>query len=98
MTPTAHAPRDNLLGICNAVGEDFGFNPLYLRLALAVTLLLDYQVALGTYMILGVSVLVSRALTRAPRAAKSAARTPVFLQAAPLPAARPNERVPELVG
>ena len=28
------AAKDNLLGICNALGNDFGFNPLWLRLAL----------------------------------------------------------------
>ena len=33
------APKDNLLGICNALGSDFGFNPLWLRLALGLVVL-----------------------------------------------------------
>lgn len=69
MTTDTARHQENLLGICNAVGEDWGFNPLFLRLALAVTLLADPEIALGIYAILGMAVLVSRLLTRPYRPA-----------------------------
>lgn len=59
--PAAHA-RDNLFGICAALGEDLGFNPMWLRLAFAVALLFDLEKVLMTYAALGVIVLVSRLL------------------------------------
>ena len=39
MTTHTTPQQDNLLGICHALGETFGFNPLYLRLALLPVLL-----------------------------------------------------------
>lgn len=56
------APRDNLFGVCAALGEDFGFNPLWLRLGFAVALLFSLEKVLLTYAALGVLVLVSRLL------------------------------------
>ncbi|WP_144037151.1 PspC domain-containing protein [Sphingomonas sp. TZW2008] len=54
------APKDNLLGICNALGEDFGFNPLWLRLALGCAFVIQpINVVIG-YLALGLIVLVSR--------------------------------------
>lgn len=61
-TTTAPAPSDNLFGICAALGEDFGFNPMWLRMAFAVALLFDLEKVLVTYAALGVLVLVSRLL------------------------------------
>lgn len=56
------APRDNLFGICAALGEDFGFDPLWLRLGFAVALLFSLEKVLLAYVVLGVLVLVSRLL------------------------------------
>lgn len=54
------APKDNLLGICNALGEDFGFNPLWLRLALGCAFVIQpVNVVIG-YLALGLVVLASR--------------------------------------
>ncbi|MDR6789473.1 phage shock protein PspC (stress-responsive transcriptional regulator) [Sphingomonas sp. BE138] len=61
-TNTPQAPRDNLFGICAALGEDFGFNPMWLRLAFAVALLFSLEKVLLTYAALGVLVVVSRLL------------------------------------
>lgn len=52
--------KDNLLGICNALGEDFGFNPLWLRLALGAAFVIQpVNVVIG-YLALGLVVLMSR--------------------------------------
>lgn len=72
-TPQPNVASDNLFGVCNALGEDFGFNPLWLRLALAVVFLFaPVGVAVG-YFAVGGAVLLARwmfpDLNRKPRAA-----------------------------
>lgn len=59
-TKPLSAPKDNLLGICNALGEDFGFNPLWLRLALGAIFVIQPIGVVVTYLALGLVVLVSR--------------------------------------
>jgi len=54
------APKDNLLGICNALGEDFGFNPLWLRLALGFVFVIQPVAVVVSYLALGLVVLISR--------------------------------------
>ena len=56
-----------VLGVCEAIGEDFGFNPLYLRVALAPLVLWDLKAAVGLYLALGLAVLLSRLLFPAER-------------------------------
>lgn len=65
----APASRDNLLGICHAIGEDFGFNPIFLRIPLAASVIWNPLIAIGTYFGLGAVVLVSRLLFPKPKAA-----------------------------
>lgn len=60
------ARDDTLLGVCFALGEDFGFNPFYLRLLLAVTVLWSLPAAIGAYAALGLLVAVSRWLAPNP--------------------------------
>lgn len=55
------APQ-NLFGICHRVGEDFGFNPLWLRLAFASALILNPVAVITGYFVLGAIVLSSRML------------------------------------
>ncbi len=62
-TASAAAHRDNLFGICHALGETFGFNPLYLRLLLLVGIMLDAKLALLAYVVAGVAVLIAKAAT-----------------------------------
>lgn len=62
MTDTSLTSRDNLFGICAALGEDFGFNPLWLRIGFAVALLFHLEGVLLTYAGLGVLVAASRLL------------------------------------
>ena len=60
------ARDDTLLGVCFALGEDFGFNPVYLRVALALIVLWSLPTALGAYAALGALVAVSRWLAPSP--------------------------------
>ncbi len=60
-TATAETPhQDNLFGVCNALGEDFGFNPLWLRLALAVAFLFRPEIVVAGYFAVGAVVLATR--------------------------------------
>jgi phage shock protein PspC (stress-responsive transcriptional regulator) len=51
-----------ILGVCEAIGEDFGFNPTFLRIPLAVSVIWNLPIALATYAGLGLVVLASRLL------------------------------------
>lgn len=58
-----------ILGVCEAIGEDFGFNPIILRVILATGVLINAEIAIGAYFALGIVVLVSRLLFPQPKAA-----------------------------
>ena len=63
MTATVTPPvRDwkNLLGVCACLGEDFGFNPIWLRIAFGAALIWSPVAVIGAYLGLGVIVLASR--------------------------------------
>lgn len=86
---------DTMFGICEAIGEDLGFHPNFLRVTLAVLLLWNPTVVLIAYASAGVVVLASRLLfparrrvaKAAPREAvpaQPAAAEPVIADAAPL--------------
>jgi phage shock protein PspC (stress-responsive transcriptional regulator) len=51
-----------ILGVCEAIGEDFGFNPVFLRIPLAAMVIWSPMVAFGLYFGLGAVVLASRLL------------------------------------
>jgi phage shock protein PspC (stress-responsive transcriptional regulator) len=72
--PSLFTRHDTFFGVCEALGQDFGFNANYLRIALAVALLLDPMVTVASYCGLGVVVAVSRWLfpSRAADAAPAA--------------------------
>ena len=60
--------RDHtILGVCEAIGEDFGFNPTYLRVPLAACVLLSIKYAIAAYLVLGVVVLLSRLVFPQPK-------------------------------
>ena len=52
--------EDTLLGVCAALGEDFGFNPLWPRMIFAVLLLWNPVVVLSTYFGLFALIVVAR--------------------------------------
>ncbi len=63
------ARPDTLFGVCQALGEDLGFNPLILRVTLAVPLVwMPFQM-FAVYAALGLVVLGSRLLFPNPRLA-----------------------------
>ena len=61
------AKPDNLFGVCAALGEDFGFNPLWLRIALGAGVLWNPLAVLGVYVALGALVLATRSRARPDR-------------------------------
>ena len=61
------ARDDTLLGVCFALGEDFGFNPLYLRIVLAMVVLWSLPTAIAVYAGLGLPVALSRWLAPNPQ-------------------------------
>jgi phage shock protein C len=58
---------DTMFGVCQAIGDDFGFNPTILRAAFAIPLVWNPLLAAGIYVTLAVAVLVSRIVIREPR-------------------------------
>ena len=57
-----------ILGVCEAVGEDFGFNPVLLRVPFAAMVLYSAVLAIGAYFALGAVVLASRFFFPKPKA------------------------------
>ena len=51
-----------IFGVCEAIGEDFGFNPIFLRIPLAAMVVVNPLWAFGAYFALGAVVLASRLL------------------------------------
>lgn len=51
-----------ILGVCEAVGEDFGFNPVLLRIPFAAGVLWSPTMVIAIYLALGAVVLASRLL------------------------------------
>ncbi len=81
---------DTLLGVCEGLGEDLGFNPNWLRAALGAGLIWNPLAMIGVYLGLGVIVLFTRIVMPNPRrAAVQPAETqaPADVNAEPLPLA-----------
>ena len=55
-----------IFGVCEAIGEDFGFNPVLLRVPFAASVLYSPLLAIGAYFALGAVVLASRLLFPKP--------------------------------
>jgi phage shock protein C len=52
--------NDTILGVCEAIGQDFGFNPLWLRLAFVLPVFISPMYAIGAYLALGAVVAATR--------------------------------------
>ena len=63
------ARDDTMFGVCEAIGDDFGFSPTLLRIAFALALFWSPVAALGAYVLGGVLVALSRWLVPEPAAA-----------------------------
>lgn len=64
--------HDTIVGVCEAIGRDFGFNPNFLRVAVGSVVLFNPLLAVSIYAALGVAVLLSRWLFPARRIELSA--------------------------
>jgi len=62
-----------ILGVCEAIGEDFGLNPIFLPIPLAAMVIVNPLWAFGAYFGLGAVVLLSRLLFPRPKASASIA-------------------------
>jgi phage shock protein C len=82
--PSLFARDHTFLGVCEGLGEDFGFNPVYLRVAFAVPLIWNPLATLGAYAALGLVVLLARLIFPNPRAAsgKASAAEPAAAETA----------------
>ncbi|HUG45626.1 MAG TPA: PspC domain-containing protein [Sphingomicrobium sp.] len=82
--------NDTILGVCEAIGQDFGFNPIFLRIPFGVLLLWNPVVVLSVYFGLGFVVALSRWYF--PAAQREAAAVKVAgAQAAPANEASKND-------
>ena len=82
MAQPVFAREDTLFGVCFALGADFGFNPVWLRVAFALLLFWSPVIAAGAYAAFGALVVVSRLLVPEPADAPA--------QPADEPAAEPD--------
>ncbi|WP_308517042.1 PspC domain-containing protein [Sphingomonas flavescens] len=53
-----------ILGVCEAIGEEFGFNPVYLRIPFAASVIYSPMMAIAAYLLLGLGVLAARLLVK----------------------------------
>ncbi len=65
--PSLIARDHTLFGVCEAIGEDFGFNPMFLRVPFAALLLLSPTAVIATYFALAVVVFLTRWISPNPR-------------------------------
>ena len=80
--PNLFLRDDTLLGVCQGIGDDFGFNPLWLRILFAAALIWNPVYDVGAYLALGSVVLLSRLIVRNPRPAKTSAEAEAPVAAA----------------
>jgi phage shock protein C len=80
--PTVESNPDSLFGICQAIGEDFGFNPFILRLGFLGLGFFSIPASVAAYALLGVGVATSRWLFPANRESHVSEPVPVHPHAA----------------
>jgi len=84
--PSIIARNDTLLGVCAAIGEDFGFNPVWLRVVFAITVFFNLFLAIGLYLALGMVVLLTRRIYPGRRQLLETVAVAAPMEAAPAPA------------
>ena len=69
----------NLFGVCACLGEDFGFNPILLRVPFGIGLIWSPTIVLSLYFGLGAVVLLSRLMVpKRRRTAKASGEVVAF--------------------
>ena len=73
--PAIHEPQpalpfrgDTMLGVCEGIGQDLGFNPTYLRVIFASLFYFDPVIVVGSYLALGAGLALARWLYPVPAA------------------------------
>jgi phage shock protein C len=74
--PNVFARDHTFFGVCEALGEDLGFNPVFLRLAFAVGLFLNPVAVLAIYAGLGALVAFTRFVAPNPRVQSATGNKP----------------------
>jgi phage shock protein C len=76
---------DTFFGVCQAIGDDFGFNPNWLRVGLALPVIFNPWLSLAIYGALALTVVASRMLVpaRARVAPSVETNIPVAVAASP---------------
>ncbi len=52
--------NDTIFGVCEAIGQDFGFNPNWLRIAFCAPVFWNPAFVIGAYLALGIVVAATR--------------------------------------
>lgn len=89
--PSLIGRDDTILGVCAGLAEDFGINPLWLRIPLATALFWNPLAVLGGYLAAGVLVLALRLVVPDPRPAARPEAVAPQAPAAAAPAAATAE-------
>lgn len=80
--------HDTILGVCEAVGQDFGFNPTWLRLAFIAPIFFAPALTVGAYLGLGVIVGATHLLLKdKPASEQVVDATATVVEDEPLPIA-----------
>lgn len=95
--PSLIARNDTLLGVCEAIGEDFGFNPTWLRAAFAVMVFFNLVLAAGIYLAAGAVVLLTRRLYPSPRRLMVVPQEAAVEQLTPVPVSEEESEGPVLL-
>jgi len=96
------ARNDTLLGVCQSLGDDFGFNPIYLRILFGASLIWNPLAVIAAYLALGIVIAASNWIFPNPRmavadeAGQAEVRMPAPVAAAPT-ASSVETREPELL-
>jgi phage shock protein PspC (stress-responsive transcriptional regulator) len=70
--PSVFTSDRTLFGVCEALGEDLGFNPILLRVPLAICLMINPVAVIATYLGLGLLVAFTRFVAPNPKPAPAA--------------------------
>jgi phage shock protein PspC (stress-responsive transcriptional regulator) len=93
--PNLFTRDDTFFGVCEALGEDFGFPPILLRLPLGIAVLWNPVIILSAYFGAGILVFLTRRLY--PNARRTAAVPAVPAAAAPVAEQVSMDKEPELL-
>lgn len=75
--------NDTILGVCEALGQDFGINPMWLRVAFCVPIYWNPALVVGAYLAIGMLVAATRFAFPDRYAQAPAAAEPAVLEAVP---------------